>query len=152
MKRFFIACLLGLCMLHVLTAQTFSATSAERPYQDLRDRAHKENNEGNSQDAYDLFQKFVFEPEVHTDSVVNDFNIMVQCLVQLNLDRETDALREKFAAAHPGKFRLLQAVADSYRGANHHGNIVAGEYKRGHHRGGGTPGAERARSTRSRRV
>lgn len=137
MKRFFIACLLGLCTLHVLTAQTFSATSAERPYQDLRDRAHKENNEGNSQDAYDLFQKFVFEPEVHTDSVVNDFNIMVQCLVQLNLDRETDALREKFAAAHPGKFRLLQAVADSYRGANHHGNIVAGEYKRGHHRGGG---------------
>jgi hypothetical protein len=137
MKRFFIACLLGLCTLHVLTAQTFPAASAERPYQDFRDRAHKENNQGNYQDAYHLFQKFVFEPEVHTDSVVNDFNIMVQCLVQLNLNGETDALREKFSAAHPGKFRLLQAVADSYRGANHHGNIVAGEYERGHHRGGG---------------
>jgi len=137
MKKIVIACLLGLCALYFSTGQTISADSVDRPYQDLRIRAHKENSEGNYQDAYDLFQKFVFEPDVHTDSVVHDFNLMVQCLAQLNRDRESDIQREKFAAAHHGKWRLLQAVADSYRGANHHGNIVAGEYERGHHRGGG---------------
>ena len=133
----FIVCLLGLCALYPCAGQTFPAASAEHPFQDLRDRAHKENDEDNYQDAYGLFQKFVFEPDIHTASAVHDFTIMVQCLVQLNRDSETDALRESFFAAHTGNWRLLQAVADSYRGANHHGSIIAGEYERGHHRGGG---------------
>ncbi len=137
MKRILAVCLLAIGLGTFLPGQGVSAASLTQPYQALRDRAHQEHRDGNFQDAYELFENFIFEPDAHTDLTAHDFSTAVQCLVQLNRDAVTDALRERFSAAHADNWRLRQAVADSYRRANHHGHIVAGEFERGYHRGGG---------------
>ncbi len=50
---------------------------------------------------------------------------------------EIDRFRESVIAAHAGNWRLLRAAAQSYVDFDHHGFMIAGEFQRGGHRGGG---------------
>ena len=62
----------------------------------------------------------------------------MQCLTQLGRVEEIDAFREAVIAVHKDNWRLLQAAAMSYvNDAVHFGFIIAGEFHRGQHPGGG---------------
>jgi hypothetical protein len=60
-----------------------------------------------------------------------------QCLRNLNRLSDLDAFREAVIDKHFDNWRLLQATAGSYSQNNHWGFMVAGEFHRGQHRGGG---------------
>src|SRR4029079_16202415 len=55
----------------------------------------------------------------------------------LNRSDEIDEFREKAVAAHKKDWLLLMAGAHSYLTVDHYGYIIAGEFSRGQHRGGG---------------
>ncbi len=123
--------LLIVCATLLLTVLPFHGDQPTDP----RVRAQKKMTEGNWKDAYDLYAEFIFQAEADP----GDLHQAVQCLLNLNRDNETEALREKFAATHAGNWRALAAVAQSYLGANHFGFMISGAFERGGHRGGGLP-------------
>lgn len=108
-----------------------------KPDGDLRANAMRQMNNGNYKDAYALFEKLCFNPNTDPQQVGQDLTHAVQCLVNLNRVDEVDGLREKTIAAHDHNWRLLRTAALSYANLQHFGYMVAGEFKRGHHRGDG---------------
>jgi len=70
-------------------------------------------------------------------AVGDDLAFGIRCLERLGRSDEIDGFRERVIAVHRQNWRLLQAAARSYADVTHYGFIVAGEFKRGSHRGGG---------------
>ena len=103
----------------------------------VRVSARLELTNGNYKNAYELYEKLCFNPNTNPKQIGQDLAHAVQCLANLNRIDEADAIREKTIALHENNWRLLMAAARSYADLQHSGYIVAGEFKRGHHRGGG---------------
>ena len=103
----------------------------------VRERAQQLYADGNYLEAYGLYERLATDPETEPLFVGGDFDMAVNCLGSLNRQSETDDLRERAASLHAGNWRLLWRVAESWFSADHYGYIVAGEFHRGHHRGGG---------------
>jgi len=93
--------------------------------------------DGNCKEAYAIFRKLALDPGNNRKQVGDDLAKAVSCLQRLNRRNETDELREEVINAHPDNWRLLCEAARSYFHATHYGYIVAGDFHRGHHRGGG---------------
>jgi len=107
------------------------------PPEGTRERALQHYNEGRYRDAYVLYEGLVLHPDANPLLVGSDLDRALACLGSLNSEHEADGLREQAVEIHGRNWRLLWAVAESYTSANHHGYVVAGEYRRGDHRGGG---------------
>ena len=129
---------LVLCCL-AATYAMLAATAAQETLQpgDLAAKARKLQKEGNHKEAYSVFRRVLLELDSTPTLAVEALNESVACLQRINRISETDALREAAIARHSDDWRLLRAAALSYFNANHHGFIVAGEFSRGPHRGGG---------------
>ncbi|GAB4138696.1 MAG: alpha-2-macroglobulin family protein [Thermogutta sp.] len=93
--------------------------------------------EGNYREAYDIFQRLLTAPAQDARAVCQDLPAAWQCLAQLNRMHEIDALIEKSVDAQAENWRFLAAAAELYRQLPHQGFLIAGEYRRGPHRGGG---------------
>jgi len=102
-----------------------------------RERAQQLFGEGNYGEAFVIYEKLVLDPRSNLLLVGADLEQAVACLQSLNRVSETDLLREGAVKSHPGNWRLLWRAAESYFSASHYGYIVAGEFRRGQHRGGG---------------
>ncbi len=76
-------------------------------------------------------------PPTIRGQVGGDLNMAVQCLTQLNRLNEIDALLEDAVKVHKDNWRLLQAAATEYINIPHFGFIIAGQFRRGPHNGGG---------------
>jgi hypothetical protein len=132
MNRFaLLLALLGL----ILTV--FPAAGEEKDPARLRKEAYRLHQEGNYQEAFVRYRALCLEVKNDPLEVAGDFTWALSCLQNLNRTNEIDAFREKAIAAHAGNWRLLQAAARSYRDGDHFGFIIAGEFHRGSHRGGG---------------
>ena len=126
-----------------------NAHAAEQtPYEEQRELAQKALGNGNHKDAYNLFASYLFKPDVNPRLAAADSAQALHALASLNRDSETDVFRERLVSAHPTSWQVLKAVAESYQHANHYGFLIAGEFERGHHRGGG----EQAHSSERDRV
>jgi uncharacterized protein YfaS (alpha-2-macroglobulin family) len=102
------------------------------------DQLLKLQTEGNQKEAYEGLRRFVLEKkDVPSAELVKAFNAAMICLPALNRTDEIDEFREKVVAAHKNDWRVLAAVAQSYLTFDHYGFMIAGEFKRGQHRGGG---------------
>ncbi len=97
----------------------------------------KTYNDGNYKDAYDGLRKLALTKETASTDFSRIIDTAINCLQQLNRVDEIDEFREAAVAAHPNDWRLLMAVAQSYLSIDHHGFMIAGEFHRGQHRGGG---------------
>jgi len=111
--------------------------AAENDHAALRKRAQKYYNNGNYKDALELLQRLCLEVENDPRLVGGDLSMAWQSLQQLNRLSELDRFREAVVARHGGNWRLLLAAAQSYAGNQHWGHMIAGEFERGGHRGGG---------------
>ncbi|MDJ0820144.1 MAG: MG2 domain-containing protein, partial [Desulfobacterales bacterium] len=111
--------------------------AAQREHERLRQQALKAFNDGNWKDAYQIYRRLCLEVENDPKIVGNDLIQAWQCLRNLNRLNELDAFREAVIEKHVNNWRLLRAAAGSYSQNNHWGYMVAGEFHRGHHRGGG---------------
>ena len=92
---------------------------------------------GNYKDAYDNYRKLALDPQDDSRQVGHDLQFGINALRNLGRTDETDAFREAVVAVHAKNWRLLQAAADSLHNIENFGYIVAGQFYRGHHRGGG---------------
>ncbi|MFW6303248.1 MAG: MG2 domain-containing protein, partial [Candidatus Sumerlaeota bacterium] len=103
-----------------------------------RQEAQKLMQEGNWKEAQERFEKLVLQAENNSgEKLAQDYNNAVNCLRQLGNRHELNAFLEKAVDRHAEDWRLLQAAAQSLMGAQHYGYLIAGEFHRGHHRGGG---------------
>ncbi len=105
----------------------------------LRAKANKLHTEGNNNEAYDIFKALCLSPENQPAAeVAKDLNTAVWCLQHLNRHNETDSLIEKTVSVHAGNWRLLYKAAWIYtEELTHYGFMIAGNFERGNHRGGG---------------
>jgi hypothetical protein len=103
----------------------------------IRKKAQKAYNDGNWKDAYGLYRKLCLEVENDPKQVGGDLVHAYQSLQQLNRISELDGFREKVILRHAGNWRLLRDAAGIFGYNAHWGYLVAGEFERGPHRGGG---------------
>jgi alpha-2-macroglobulin len=126
-------------VLTVLAGATgISYLYGDAPPADARQQARKLMEEGNFRDALTLFRELTLDDEAgDSREVAEDFRRAVSCLQQLNETSQIDPYREDVVAAHEGDWVVLAAVAQSYTTVDHQGFMIAGEFRRGQHRGGG---------------
>ncbi len=129
---------LPLVVVAALALALVSAQPADTPAgKSERDKALKTYNDGNYRDAYDLYRKFALDPNDDPIQVGNDLNMATNCLRNLNRTNEADDFREAVIKVHKDNWRLLQAAARNYVQIEPYGFMIAGEFERGQHRGGG---------------
>ena len=116
---------------------TASGWAADGTHQQIRKEANRAYADGNWKDALELYQRLCLEIKNDPKMVGKDFTQAWQCLRRLNRLNELDAFREKVIHRHADNWRLLLDAARSYSQNTHWGYMVAGEFHRGHHRGGG---------------
>ncbi len=107
------------------------------PPDELRQRSVKLFRDGNFQEAYDGYQELCLNPNNDAAKVSADLGAAIQCLLRLGRVQELDQLLENTITAHAQNWRLLAAAARHYQTIPHHGFIIAGQFERGDHRGGG---------------
>ncbi len=100
-------------------------------------RAEKLFNDGNWKEAYEAYSRLALDPEADPRQVGVYLTNAVQCLRTLGRRNEIDAFRENVVDAHSTNWRLLRDAARTYFHGTHYGFIIAGEFERGPHRGGG---------------
>ena len=93
-------------------------------------------DDGNFKDAFEPLKALALAPG-HDGETAADFQRAVQCLQNLNRTTEVDALREAVAAAHPQDWIVLSEIAQNFLDLDHQGVMIAGQFERGGHRGGG---------------
>ncbi len=111
----------------------------------LRKKAQRAMNDGNYQDAFTLFEKLLLTPGGDPERAADDLKMASGCLQNLNRVHELDAFIEKTVGVQGGHWRFLWAAGEQYMGIPHYGYIVAGEFRRGQHRGGGMYATSRER-------
>jgi uncharacterized protein YfaS (alpha-2-macroglobulin family) len=116
---------------------TISVRAEDAAHQPVRKKAQEEYTDGNWKDAFEHYYRLSLEIKNDPGMVGKDFIQAWQCLRRLNRLNELDAFRKKVIQRHSGNWRLLQDAARSYSQNDHWGYMVAGEFHRGHHRGGG---------------
>ena len=110
---------------------------ADPPLTDLRSQAQKDFQAGNFRDAWELYRKLALDPRDDERLVGNDLKTGIDCLQRLAREDEVDAFREAVVGVHQKNWRLLQAAADSFIRGPRYGYLIAGQFFRGNHRGGG---------------
>ncbi|MDY7010244.1 MAG: MG2 domain-containing protein [Planctomycetota bacterium] len=134
MKRIKLAGLLTIMLLGSLLVVPVSGEKQD--IESLRAKAVKLNNEGNYKEAWEIYSKIALDPTGDPKQVGSDMMSAIGCLQNLSRVNEIDDFREKVIAVHKGNWRLLWTAARSYMDVEHYGTIIAGEFKRGPHRGG----------------
>ena len=123
--------------LAVFAAAVSPNARAEAPMPSL-EQLLKTQADGNQKDAYEGLRRFVLnKKDASSPDLVKAFNAAMICLPALNRSEEIDEFREKVVAAHKQDWLVLMAVAHSYLTFDHYGFMIAGEFSRGQHRGGG---------------
>ena len=124
--------IIGLGVFTVLVLGGSRADSVAEPAD--RERFEARSKKGNFKDAYEGYRSLVLDPKTNPKLVGSDLKQAMRCLGKLGRIDEIDALYETTIASHPGNWRLLQTVAQSY--LNDFGNrgfIVAGKFYRDPH-------------------
>lgn len=104
---------------------------------EVRAAARKKLNEGNFAEAYDALRKLVHNPASDPRHTADDIPLAIQALQNLGRIDEVDAFLNSTAQAHAQHWRVLHAAAMQLQNIEHFGHVVAGEFSRGHRRGGG---------------
>lgn len=122
----------------VLGGLSLCLLSAEPEASGVRKQAAKLQQDGNWNDALTLYRDLLQREAADGSALVaSDLKAAVQSLRQLGRHSEIDALREAAIERHAGNWQLLEAAAETLMNGTHYGFEIAGEFRRGNHRGGG---------------
>jgi len=121
----------------LLLSWAVHASARELSHRELRQNALKAYNNGNFKDALETYKKLALDADNNPFKVGGDLDKAVACLGRLNRLSETDNLRERAVKLHKNNWRLLFHAARGYFNTQHYGYMIAGEFQRGRHRGGG---------------
>jgi uncharacterized protein YfaS (alpha-2-macroglobulin family)/tetratricopeptide (TPR) repeat protein len=100
-----------------------------------RTQAEKLTKQGNYKESLEIYKKLLDgKGDAKTGQVLSHAYSNLQ---QLRRTAETDELIESAVTKHQNNTQLLITAGNQYINITHYGYIVAGEFQRGHHRGGG---------------
>src|SRR5262249_24377959 len=111
--------------------------AGDAPIPEQRTKYTKAFNDGKFKVAYDGLRKLALDPKNDPLFVGKDLELAIQSLMRLRRNDEVDAFRDSVIKIHEKNWRLLQTAAHTFVHGEHYGFMIAGEYKRGGHRGGG---------------
>lgn len=115
----------------------WSATAAAPQVLD-RNKVHQLVTDGNYRDALEPLRELTLVARPgQSAAAAEDFRLALDCYRQLNELHSIDAYREEVAKAWKDDWLVLSAVGQSYQELDHQGHLIAGEFERGGHRGGG---------------
>ena len=99
--------------------------------------AHRLRDDGNRAEAYALYQAVLQERAASGSEAASIVEQAIRMLGQLNRIVEADVLLEELAILYVDDWQVLARLAQTYSELPKHGFIIAGEFQRGSHRGGG---------------
>ncbi len=105
--------------------------------EEQRSKLTKAYNDGNFKVAYEGLRRLALDPNANARLVGSDLELAINALLRLGRVEEVDAFREAVIKTHDKNWRLLSTAARTYAHGEHYGFMIAGEFKRGGHRGGG---------------
>ena len=120
------------CLLLVFRVLAGTGTPEEQ-----RGKLTKAYNDGNFKVAYEGLRRLALDPNANVRLVGPDLDLAINALNRLGRVEEVDAFREAVIKVHEKNWRLLATAARTYAYGDHYGFLIAGEFKRGGHRGGG---------------
>ncbi len=126
-----------LTVIGMLSASTSFAESPAHNHRILLEKAISLQRDGNYKEALQRYEQLCLDSTYVGHQAANALHEAIRCQRQLNQTHAVDALLAKTIAAHSEDWRLLAGAAREYRNIEHRGHIIAGEFSRGHHRGGG---------------
>ncbi|MCA9049299.1 MAG: alpha-2-macroglobulin, partial [Planctomycetaceae bacterium] len=128
----------GLLMCCLLTGCLSAEGVPVQSHDESRKQAQQLFADGNFAEALGLYQRLSLDAGNSGKALAEDFGQTVDCFNRLNRVNEFDAFVEAAVTTHAGDWRLLKRAAESLQGqVDQNGFLVAGEFHRGHHRGGG---------------
>jgi alpha-2-macroglobulin len=110
---------------------------AAAPTESRRAKAARLLNAHNYKEAYELYAGLVRNTDNAGAALADDLSKTVSCLQRINRIAEVDDHIDEAVKLHAKDWRLLHRAAHVTYHGTHYGHILAGEFKRGHHRGGG---------------
>jgi len=120
----------------ILSVITLSLSAyADQP--NIRQQAKTLHKQGNYKEALNLYKKLTLDKKDDSKKVCTDLTQSIYCLRRIRKVNEFDKYIEQVIKLHAKNWRLLQTAAQSYQTIDHNGYIIAGEFRRGNHRGGG---------------
>jgi len=128
---------LCLCTLFSFAVLLIQPSFGQDSTNDVRKQAEKATKDGNYKDALELYEKMTLDRNDDSAQIGGDLQMAVQCLQNLKRISEADDYMEKVINMHTNNWRLLYAAGQIYFNTQHDGTIVAGNFERGPHRGGG---------------
>jgi len=128
---------MNIALIFILMFLAASVWASAEEHAAIRGQAQKAFTDGNWKDAYQIYRKLCLAAPNDPKMVGSDLLQAWQCLRNLNRLDELDDFREQVVEKHIDNWRLLRAAAESYSRNNHWGYMLAGEFHRGEHRGGG---------------
>jgi len=102
-----------------------------------REKAVRLFNAHNYKEAYALYAGFVRNADNTGAPLADDLSKTVSCLQRINRVADIDRHIDEAVKLHAKDWRLLHRAAHLTYYGTHYGTIIAGEFKRGRHRGGG---------------
>ena len=100
-----------------------------------RTQAEKLTKQGNYKESLKIYKKLLNADGDKKSG--EDLTQAYNCLQRLNRMAELDELIESALTKHSKNTELLITAGNQHINISHHGYIIAGEFKRGNHRGGG---------------
>ena len=101
------------------------------------EKAEKLSREGNWKDAYQLYYSIALNSDTPDEISSKALQNGVNALRNLNRIKESDEFIEKTVENHKDDWHTLYDAAQIYMNIEHYGFMIAGEFERGSHRGGG---------------
>ena len=114
-----------------------SALANQESLNVARRAAYELYKAGNYKEALEKYRTLVLDPTNISFSIDNDLSYAQTCLNNLNQRHKLDTLLEKTLEKQSSNPYALWSLARRYRHAGHWGYLIAGEFHRGNHRGGG---------------
>ncbi len=117
-------------MAQVKTPEAETKNNAPQEVTQQRQRAAKLFEQGNWQDALNIYQKLLLDKQVQGPELVKDLDQAYQCLNRLGLLEKLDELMTSTLAAHENDWRLLHAAAMLIVAAPSHGMLDGDKFIR----------------------
>ena len=123
----------------ILTFFAFSLISnaEEQSLNDARKKANKLQKDGNWKEAYEAYEGLLMGEGNSGSNAAGDLQNAWRCLNRTGQIQDIDKFLESVTEKYPDDWRILASAAKIYMGMQHMGYLISGEFKRGHHRGGG---------------
>ncbi|MDG1897964.1 MAG: MG2 domain-containing protein [Fuerstiella sp.] len=140
MRRFlFVLSVMTSICCSALLAHAFPAEPAVlQDRNDQRVQADKLFADNNFAEALTVYQDLALDEKNDDAKLTHDFGRAVNCITQLNRSKEFDEFFENTVTTHESNWRLLFRAAQILNGqVPQDGYLIAGQFERGPHRGGG---------------